>query len=160
MANTRATKTTLKKGDNLPPRGKAKKTLMLDAIRSVCGNEEDFLKQVVSIGLGGWTKPEPKEGEEPVEPIFQTPNPVLLTLILNRIEPPLKSVSPNVEFKFRKGAKPHEQACDVMSAIAKGNIPSDIGGMFITSIQSMLKIQELTDFEERLKAIEDASKQD
>lgn len=144
----------------MPPRGKAKKTLMLDAIKAVCGNEKEFLEKVVSIGLGGWTQPEQKEDEPPVDPIFHPSNPALLTLVLNRIEPPLKAISPNVEFTFRSDAKPHEQAADVMTAIASGEIPADIGQIFITSISSMLKIQELTDFEERLKAIEDASKQD
>lgn len=160
MANTKATKTTLKAGDKLPPRGKAKKTLMLDAIRAVCGKEEDFLKQVVTIGLGGWTQPEVKEDEDPVEPVFQNPNPVLLTLVLNRIEPPLKSVSPNVKFSFRKNAKPHEKADDIINAMANGEIPPDIGVMLVSSIQSMLKIQEVTDFIDRLEAIENASKQD
>lgn len=159
MANKTPTKTTLKKGDNLPPRGKAKKTLMLEAIRSVCGNEQDFLKQVVSIGLGGWTQPEQKEDEDSVEPVFQNPNPMLLNMVLNRIEPPLKSVAPMVKFKFNAKGKPHEQALQVLDAMAKGEIPSDVGGLFITSISSMLNIQEKTDFEERLKAIEDASKQ-
>lgn len=51
MATRKPTSTTLKKGDVLPPRGKGKKSLMLDAIRDVCGNEQDFLKQVVAIGL-------------------------------------------------------------------------------------------------------------
>ena len=43
MANSKSTSTTLKKGDKLPPRGKAKKSLMLDAIREVCGSEQEFL---------------------------------------------------------------------------------------------------------------------
>lgn len=123
------------------PRTKGKKTLMLDAIRKVCGTEQDFLEQVVEVGLG-----------DPAQKI--PPNPALLTLVLNRIEPPLKAISPMVEFKFRKGAKPHEQAEDVLSAVAGGSISPDIGHMFIASIQSMLKIQEVTDIDERLKAME------
>jgi len=158
MANSKPTKTTLKPGDNLPPRGKAKKTLMLEAIRDVCGNEQDFLKQVVSIGLGGWTQPEQNK-EDQAEPVFQNPNPMLLNMVLSRIEPPLKSVSPMVEFEFDIKGKPHEQALQVIDAMSKGKIPSDIGQILVASISSMLNIQEKTDFEERLKAIEDASKQ-
>jgi hypothetical protein len=48
----------------------------------------------------------------------------------------------------------------IVNAIANGKIPSDIGHSIINTISSMLNIQEKTDFEERLKAIEDASKQD
>jgi hypothetical protein len=160
MANSTANKTTLKKGDNLPARGKGKKSLMLDAIRLVCGDESDFLQQVVTIGIGGWTQPEQKEDEEPTEPVFQNPNPMLLNMVLNRIEPPLKSVSPMVEFEFDITAKPYEQATQVLNAMAQGKIPSDIGQLFVTSISSMLNIQEKTDFEERLKAIEDVNEQD
>ena len=162
MANKTPNKTTLKKGDVLPPRGKGKKSLMLEAIKSVCGDEKDFLKQVVTIGLGGWTQPEKKEDdeEEQPEPVFQNPNPMLLNMVLNRIEPPLKSVAPMVKFAFDINGKPHEQALQVLDAMAKGNLPSDIGQLFVTSISSMLNIQEKTDFEERLKAIEDATEQD
>ena len=164
MANSKPTETTLKKGDHLPPRGKGKKSLMLEAIKSVCGDEKDFLKQVVAIGLGGWTQPEQtkeqKENDEQPESIFQNPNPMLLNMVLNRIEPPLKSVSPMVTFEFDVKGKPHEQALQVLDAMSKGDLPSDIGQLFVTSISSMLNIQEKTDFEERLKAIEDASKQD
>jgi hypothetical protein len=38
--------------------------------------------------------------------------------------------------------------------VAKGVIPPDIGQMFVTSIASMLKIQEITDIDERLKIME------
>jgi hypothetical protein len=147
MANNTPTKTTLKKGDNLPPRGKGKKSLMLDAIRAVCIDEQEFLKRVVTIGLG-----------DAVNEI--APNPTLLTLVLSRIEPPLKSVTPTFEFDFDPEADLHKQAKQVLDAMAKGKIPSDVGQLFITSISSMLNIQEKTDFEERLKAIEDASEQD
>lgn len=147
MANSAPTKTTLKKGDNLPARGKGKKSLMLEAIRAVCVDEQEFLKQVVTIGLG-----------DAANEI--SPNPTLLTLVLNRIEPPLKSVTPTYKFDFDPEADLHKQAKQVLDAMAKGEIPSDVGQLFITSISSMLNIQEKTDFEERLKAIEDASEQD
>lgn len=131
--------TTLKKGDNLPGRGKAKRTLMLDAIRNVCGTEDEFLKKVVSIGLGD------KDN---------APNPTLLTLALNRIEPPLKPVSPMINFTFDANAKPHEQALQIIIESSKGNIPPDVAKMFVESISSMLRIQEVTDLEDRIKAIE------
>ena len=149
--------------DNQPserkPRGKGKKSLMLDAIREVCKDEQEFLKQMVTIGIGGMTKiSAPDADEEEFE--YKNPNPMLLSLVLNRIEPPLKSVSPVYEFDFDPEADLHKQAKQVLDAMARGKIPSDIGQLFITSISSMLNIQEKTDFEERLKAIEDASEQD
>ncbi len=65
-----------------------------------------------------------------------------------------------VEFDFDPKAKPHEQAMQALEAVAIGKIPADLANMFVTSISSMLNIQEKTDFEERLKAIEDANEQD
>ena len=135
--------------DNQPndrkPRGKAKKSLMLEAIREVCGDEQEFLKQVVTIGLGDLD-------------LEIAPNPTLLTLVLNRIEPPLKSIAPLYKFEFDENASEHVKANQVLKAMADGKIPSDIGGMFINSIQAMLKIQEVTDIDDRLKAIEAINK--
>lgn len=150
------TSITPNKRKDMPSRGKGKKSLMLEAIKSVCGDEQDFLKQVVAIGLGGWTQPEQKEDEEPQEPVFQNPNPMLLNMVLNRIEPPLKAISPMVEFDFNPNAKPHEQAGDIMNAVAEGKIPPDIGQMFVSSIKAMIDIEEYTDLKERIENIEKA----
>lgn len=140
-----AKSTTSFDSDNQPkkrnPRGKGKKSLMLDAIRTVCGSEDEFLQQVVGIGIGN-----------PDKEI--APNPTLLTLVLNRVEPPLKSTSPMIKFKFTKDSSPHEQAIEVIDAMAKGEIAPDIGLMIISSITSMLKIKEVTDIDERLKLME------
>lgn len=141
---------------NIPPRGKGKKSLMLEAIKAVCGDEQNFLKQVVTIGLGGWTQPEQKEDEDPQDPVFQNPNPVLLTLVMNRIEPPLKSISPMVNFDFDPNAKPHEQANQVLQAVANSQIAPDIGQMFVSSIKSMIDIEEYTDLKSRIEKLEAA----
>jgi len=141
MANTKANQTTLKKGDNLPPRGKGKKSLMLEAIKSVCGDEQEFLKSVVTIGLGDVNNE-------------LAPNPALLTLVINRIEPPLKAISPMVNFEFNHKAKPHEQANQILQAVSDSQIAPDIGQMFIASIKSMIDIEEYTDLKERIEKLE------
>lgn len=134
-------------------RGKAKKSLMLDAIKSVCKNEKEFLKQVVAIGIGGVTKVGTDEdGKDITE--YKAPNTILLNMVINRIEPPLKATSPMIQFKFNKKASPHEQAIQILEAVSKGLIAPDVGQVFINSIQAMLKIQEVTDIDERLKAME------
>jgi hypothetical protein len=132
----------------VPPRGKGKKTLMLDAIRAEMDcedGEHEFLREVVRIGLGRAINDKKDPGD---------PNPTLLNMVLSRIEPPLKSESALVEFEFDSKLNPHEQATQVLDAVAKGVIPPDIGQMFVTSIASMLKIQEITDIDERLKIME------
>ena len=123
-------------------RGKGKKSLMLEAIRAqVKGGEEEFLKQVVKLGLG-----------DPLNEIL--PNPQLLTLVLNRIEPPLKATSPMVQFEFSDSDKPHIQAAQIMKAISNGDIPPDIGSMFIQSIKAMIDIEEYTDLKDRIEKLE------
>lgn len=136
------------------PRGKAKRTLMLDAIKKVCKNESEFYEKLVSIGVGGLVVVEvDAEGNETKE--YKHPNVKLLSMVLDRIEPSLKPISPLVNFKFPKKSPPHIQAASVLDAVANGLIPSDIGNNFINGISSMLKIQEVTDFNERLKKMED-----
>lgn len=143
MANDKPTKTTLKKGDNLPPRGKGKKSLMLEAIRSACGSEQKFLDKVIKIGLG-----------DPINEL--APNPTLLTLVLNRIEPPLKAIAPMVEFDFDVDSKPHEQGNQILKAVGDGRLAPDIGQMFIASIKSMIEIEEYTDLKDRIEKLEKA----
>jgi hypothetical protein len=141
MANAIPTKTSLKKGDNLPPRGKGKKSMMLAAIREVCGSEQEFLAHVVKAGIGDMHND-------------IAPNPTLLTLALNRIEPPLKAIAPMVEFDFDPKAKPHEQASQILKAVSNSYIAPDIGQMFIASIKSMIDIEEYTDLKNRIEKLE------
>ena len=136
-ADTKFSSTNQPKG-----RGKAKKSLMLEAIRSVCGSEQEFLNQVIKVGLGDINNE-------------VAPNPTLLTLVLNRIEPPLKAIAPMVEFEFNSDAKPHEQANQILNAVANSQIAPDIGQMFIASIKSMIDIEEYTDLKERITKLEE-----
>jgi hypothetical protein len=123
-------------------RGKGKKSLMLEAIRSTCGSEQEFLKSVVKIGMG--------DPENEVEP-----NPKLLNMVLQRIEPPLKANNACVNFEFNPKLKPHQQATQVLDAASKGVIPPDVAAMFVSSIQSMLKIEEVTEVKEKLDKLEE-----
>jgi hypothetical protein len=74
--------------------------------------------------------------------------------VLNRISPLNKAVAPTIEFDFPENAKPHEQASAVLKGVADGLIPPDIGSQFVGSISAMMKIQEVSEFDERLKAME------
>ena len=74
--------------------------------------------------------------------------------LLARLSPIPKAVSPAVQFEFPKDAKPHVQASYVLSAMSKGEVPSDIGSIFVQSIKAMIDIEEYTDLKERIEAIE------
>jgi len=76
--------------------------------------------------------------------------------VLKRLYPIDKSTMPMVEFSFSPSSKPHEQAAQVMAAVADGSIPADIAQVFVSSISSMMKIEEITDISHRLDEIEKA----
>ena len=125
-------------------RGKGKRVLMLDAIRDTCeGGESEYLKKVIEASLGD------PLAEPPIPP-----NPQLMNLVMNRIEPPLKGVMPVVEFDFTKSATPAKQASQILYAASKGIIPPDVAGMFISSVASMLKIDEITMIKAKLEEFE------
>lgn len=139
------------KPENRKPRGKSKKTLMLDAIRQQCGtkdkpgDEMDYLIKVVEASLG-----------DPLANPPVLPNPALMAIVMNRIEPPLKSTSPMVEFEFSEKATPSEQASQVLKAASTGTIAPDIMATFVNSIASVMKIEEVTalrDEVDEIKAI-------
>lgn len=126
--------------DNQPkgrkPRGKSERTKILDAMKRGERSEGEFYDLLITKAF------DPKDlfgfGE-----------------LLKRISPIHKSTYACMSFDFEKGSPPHEQATQVLDAVAKGVIPSDIGSTFILSIQAMLKIKEVTELEGRLKIIEE-----
>ena len=139
------------KPENRKPRGKSKRTLMLDAIRQQCGSKEkpgdemDYLIKVIEASLGDLS------ADPPI-----LPNPALMAIVMNRIEPPLKSTSPMVEFEFGEKATPLEQASQVLKAASQGKIPPDIMELFVRSISGVMKIEEvsaLRDEVDEIKAI-------
>ena len=135
-------------------RGKSNKTIILDAIRACAieGLPANAPKEKVeraffkNIATSAFNPEDSNRG-------------MCLKLLADKGWASLKPSNELVTFDFDPNADLHIQAGQVLNAVASGDLPSDIANNFINSISSMLKIQELTDFEERLKAIEDASKQ-
>lgn len=127
------------------PRGKGKRVLMLDAIRETCGDEKEFLAKVVKAAIGC-------ELSDPPIP----PNSQLMTLVLQRIEAPLKSTAPLIEFDFPKDGTPAQKAVSIVQSISEGVIPMDIGQGLITIIKDSVVIEESTDLKFRLEEIEKA----
>lgn len=123
------------------PRGKGKKALMIEAIRDVCGSEEEFLRKVVEGAIG--------DSEEQI-PI----NVQLMTLVVQRMEPPLKPSSELVTFTFLKNKSLTERALSIIKSIAAGNMPADVGQMIIGMIKDMIAIEESTELKERIEKLE------
>ena len=67
---------------------------------------------------------------------------------------------PLVEFDFNIESTPVQQANQILDAASKGLIPPDVAQVFITTIASMMRIEEITDISNRLSDIEKALKID
>ena len=143
MATRPPTKTTMTKETRkrMPGRGKTERTKILDAMKRCGKTENGFYDLLVKKGH-----------DEEDSFTFKE--------LLIRLSPIPKAVNPLYEFPFDEKGSHHKQSLQIVKAISNGKIPSDIGHSLIATIASLLNIQEKTDFEERLKAIEDASKQD
>lgn len=143
--------TTLKKGDNLPARGRSAKTLILEMFREnslleLNGKstkeeaEKAFLKHIATRAI------DPEDSNSGM----------CLNLLANKGWPNLKSSNETVEFDFDREALPHIQAGQVMFAAANGLIPPDIANTFIQSIKAMIDIEEYIDLKARIEKLEKA----
>ena len=141
MANKTPTKTSFTKDNQPKGRGKSERTKILESFDRLSKTENEFYDLLTVKAF------DPEDNFSFKE-------------LLVRMSPVPKAVNPLYEFTFDIEGSPHKQALQIIDAISDGKLPSDVGNIIITSISSMLNIQEKTDFEERLKAIEDASEQD
>jgi len=147
----KANKTTLKPGDNLPPRGMSNKNRIIEAMKaeSFEGLGKDSTRDECEIAF--FRKVIRKAND-----IEDKDSGAMITLLGNKGWSSMKPTLGNVEFEFDKDAAPHIQASQVMKAAASGNIAPDVANMFISSIASMLKIDEVTELQKRIDALEKA----
>lgn len=142
------------KRKDMPPRGKGKQTVILDAIKEKCllGLNDESTRGESEKAIFGFM------AESAFNPSDETA--AISTACLNHLMkkgwPDVKATSPCIEFDFDRDAKPHMQASQVMKAAADGLIPPDIANMFVSSIASMIKIEEVTEISRRLEEIEKA----
>lgn len=81
---------------------------------------------------------------------------MLLKLLSEKAWSNLKPSSEKVTFDFDSSAKPIEQAHQVLDAVANGQINIELAQGFISIINTTIKINEVTELEERLSALEKA----
>lgn len=148
------TKTSLKEGDNLPPRGQSNKTRILNAIRS------ESVKSLV--GLSG--EPTKDEAEtaffahvaKRAFNIDDKDSAQLIKVLADKGWASVKSTLDTVAFDFPSDGTPAEKAFSVVDAISNGSIPPDIGQTIISIIKDSVVIEESTDLKFRLEEIEKA----
>ena len=127
-------------------RGLGQKTLMLAAIEEETGGDEkEFLKKVIRIGLGNT-----EQGQLPV--------PMLLSEAMKRIQPPLRPSGEKVNITIKAGATALDKCEVILTHVFESKISPDQGQMLIGMIKDTLQIQESTELIKRLEAIELALK--
>lgn len=133
------------KPENRKPRGKHKRTLMLDAVRATCvtGEETEFLQKIVIAAMGD------PNSDPPIPPNAQ-----LMTLVLQRIEPPLKATAQCIKFDFASKGTPAERAISIIESVSSGELPVDTGQVLIGIIKDTVLIEESTDLKERIESLE------
>lgn len=136
-------------------RGKAQKTLILEAIRDAallnCSpdtSKEDAEKRVFQFLA--------ESAFNPTEETANVSNTALQTL-MKKGWPDVKAVAPCVKFDFDADADKSIQAIQIMNAVSNSEISPDTGVNLINALSSIIKIKEADEFENRLKALEQAS---
>lgn len=141
--------TTLKPGDNLPGRGKAFKTILLDAIReeSLIGltsssTKEDadkaFIKHIAKRAFD-------KEDQNSA---------MLLKELITKSYPSLKPTLDRIKFDFPESGTDSEKALSVLSAVSNGSVPPDVGQLIVGIIKDNSVIEANTDLKQRIIEIE------
>lgn len=136
---------------NRRTRGKVPRTLVLEALKRASSSEEEFWDLLISRAMG--VKSSDDEESMPGDPMC-------MKEVLIRLAPIHKPTLPEINFEFDEDAGPLIQATQVLKAAADGVMPPDVAQIFITSIASMMKIEEVTTMADRLTAIEKALKID
>jgi len=154
MANKTPTRTTLKKGDNLPPRGRSNKTLILEMLRENSHLElgEGSTKEQAEKAFFNHVAIRAFNAED-------TNSGMCLKLLSDKGWASIKPTSDTINFSFTKDATPADQASEVLHALSIGEIAPDTAKDIVTMISSMLKIQEVTDLEDRIIEIERRAKE-
>lgn len=128
-------------GKNSQPskrRGKAKRTLFLEAIQEVTGKDEvGFYREVVARAMDSG------------DPASST----LMKEVLSRLYPASKPTLPLVEFELTSG-KPMERVLQIEKAISDGSIPADVAKIMVDIVKSSLEIEKITELAERIENIE------
>ncbi len=131
--------------DNQPKkRGKAAKTIILDALRANKKTEEEFWQAVAQKALFGGP-----DGDGDNQ---------MMTLIAKKIAPDTKSTFETYEVKFPKDASKLQKADVIIDYIAKGTIPIDVAKMMIDIIESAANIEEKEELADRVAKLEEMLK--
>lgn len=140
---------TLKKGDNLPARGKAFKTLLMEVIR-----EESLLGLSPNSTKEQANKAFIKHIARRAFDVGDQNSAMLLKEFLSKSYPSLKPTLEKFAFDFNSSGTDLQKATDVLKAISTGELPPDVGQLIVGVIKDNSIIEANTDLKERIAEIE------
>lgn len=154
MANKKPVKSfTPETRAEVSPRGKSKKTLILDAIkeRALLNLTQDASKDDVEKAVFGFM------AEAAFNPTADTAavSNTCLNQLMKKGWADLKAVDPVIEFELKSDTVTGK-AYEILDAIANSEIPPSTGVNLINALASVMKIEEIGDIKDRLEAIEKA----
>ena len=139
---------------NIPPRGRDKRTLILEAIKEAAllglsdgSTREQTEKAVFSHMAKVAFSP---SGENQV-----AQSGTCLTLLMKKGWADLKPQDPLIEFEFDSGGTPLQKANQLMSAISNGCIPPYTGLSLINAMAAVMKIEEVTEIRQEIDRIKE-----
>lgn len=150
MANSKPNKTTLKKGDNLPARGRSFKNKLLDTIaaQSLLDVKKNASKEVIEQAYLNHIAKRAFDSDDAASP-------TLLKTLLDKSYAGIKSTMPMFNFEFDADSKPMDQANQIIKASSEGKIPPDVAAIFVQCIKNCIEIEEYTDLKARIEKLEE-----
>lgn len=143
------TKTTLKKGDNLPGRGMSNKNRVLDGIlaSSRAGLRVGATRDEAEIAFFSHVSDRAFDSED-------KDSGTLLKFLGDKAYSSMKPTLGCVEFEFPSEGTPTDKALAIVNAMASAKLPPDIGTLMIGIIKDSVVIEEGTDLKARIESIE------
>lgn len=135
-------------------RGKDKRTLILDAIReqALLDLDHNSTKDDAEMAFFGHVAKSAFNLEDSARS-------VCLTALLDRGWAKIKPESEKATFDL-KSENPYDMSIEILKAVSNGEVSVDHGSTLINALSNVLKIKEIQEFDERLKALEASSEQD
>jgi hypothetical protein len=130
-------------------RGKDRRTMILEGMRRACayGALEEDSNDEVELKYWEWVvgssinKDDPDSG-------------MLAKVLIDKLAPSFKPCLEKLKFSLDTTSTPSEQTNQILSEMADGIIPPDVGNMIINSITNMIKIDEITILADKLDRLE------
>ena len=128
---------------NRKPRGRGKRTILLEALKGAGVTEEGLSKLIVEKALE-----EARKGN-----ISQA------SILLDKLYPQTRPSLDTFEFELDESATPTEKANSIIKAVSMGDIPADVGLQILSMIQASLSILELSELADDIEKIKESLKE-